>query len=211
MDGDSTISPGSQSQNPTILSLKKFLLTTDLNLLWCNLKPLPCVSSIVFWVNTLSQLQPPFKSYRVMTSPCSLLFSRLNSPNSLCHTLKLLFTRPSTSFIFSSLDRFKQLHILLVKIPNWAQYSKCRLTGVQSAVNNKHLQPFTCPLSGTQKEIRIVRQLLLFLTHDDQIWSPNCPISAMWWQSRWSPWSLLAPWSDWQACNFWVYPADGCH
>jgi len=61
--GDSTTSLGSPFLHLTTLLEKKFSLTFNLNLPWCNLKPFPLVLSLVTWekrpVPTLTQ--PPFK------------------------------------------------------------------------------------------------------------------------------------------------------
>ena len=61
-DGDSTTFLGSLFQCLTTLSVKKFFLISNLNLPWCNLRPLPLILSLVTWEKrpTLTSLQPPF-------------------------------------------------------------------------------------------------------------------------------------------------------
>ncbi|KAK4831211.1 hypothetical protein QYF61_016048 [Mycteria americana] len=81
-DGDFTTSLDTLFQCLTTLSVKKFFLISNLNLPWCNLRPPPLVLSLVTWEKRLTptSLQPPF---RMIRSPLSLFFSRLNNPSSL--------------------------------------------------------------------------------------------------------------------------------
>ncbi|KAK4810582.1 hypothetical protein QYF61_007319 [Mycteria americana] len=87
-DGDSTASPGSLFQCLTTLSVNKFFLMSNLNLPWCNLRPLPLVLSLVTWEKrpTPTSLQPPFRSL-------------LNNPRALSRSPSALCSRPFTSFV----------------------------------------------------------------------------------------------------------------
>jgi len=80
---DSTTSLGSLSQCLTTLSVKKFFLISNLNLPWCNLRPLPL--SCYLEKETDSHL-PTTSSFWVVVESnnvsLSLLFSRLNNPSS---------------------------------------------------------------------------------------------------------------------------------
>jgi len=60
-DDDSTTSLSSLCQCITTLS-KTFFLISNLNLLWCNLRPLPFILSLNTWEKMLtSTSQPPFR------------------------------------------------------------------------------------------------------------------------------------------------------
>jgi len=81
----STTALGNLSQWLTTPSVNKSVITSNINLTWCNLRLFPHVLSLATWENrlALSLLQLPYrKLYRVMRSPLRLLFSRLNSPSS---------------------------------------------------------------------------------------------------------------------------------
>jgi len=69
MDGDYTTSLGSSFQHLTTLSGKKFFLTSNLNLPWCNLRPFLLVISLVIWEKrptlTTTSLQVVVESNKV--------------------------------------------------------------------------------------------------------------------------------------------------
>ena len=74
----------------TTLLEKKFFLMSNLNLPQCNLRPFPLVLLLVTWEKelTLTSSQPSFRQQqRVIRSPLSLLFSRLNNSSSLILSL----------------------------------------------------------------------------------------------------------------------------
>ena len=85
-DGALTASLGSLCQCLTILWVKNFFPTSNLNFSYFSLKPFSLVLSLSNHVKSQSPscLQAPFKYWDAsMSSPQSLLFSKLNKPNSL--------------------------------------------------------------------------------------------------------------------------------
>jgi len=80
-----TASLGSLGQRFTTLIVKNFFLISSLNLSCFSLKPLPRSITPCPCRKSLSILPVgPFRYWKTAErSPCSLLFSRLNSPNSL--------------------------------------------------------------------------------------------------------------------------------
>lgn len=61
--GDSTTSLGSLFQCCMSLSVSKFLIISNLDLSWCNLKPFPIVLLLGTWIKCLilTSLQPPLR------------------------------------------------------------------------------------------------------------------------------------------------------
>lgn len=55
-DENSTTSMGSQYQCVTTLSMKKFLLTSNLSLHWCNVRPFPHILSLFTWEKATAAL-----------------------------------------------------------------------------------------------------------------------------------------------------------
>lgn len=69
--GDSLLRSTTSGQDLTTLSMRKIILTSNVNLCWCNMRLLPGILSLITWEKrpTTSLLQPPAGwLYRVMRS-----------------------------------------------------------------------------------------------------------------------------------------------
>ena len=125
LQGWGTTAPGQLCQHLTALWVKKFLLTSNLNLSSFSLKPStpypitisPCESSLLFL------LISPLKFWKTtVRSPCSLLFFKLNKPASLgfppqesCSRLLSI----SSSFLYCAGDfhyTYAKWHVVSVKL-----------------------------------------------------------------------------------------------
>jgi len=85
-DGATTTSLGSPFQCLITLLEKKFLLISNLNLSWLNLRPFPLLLSLVMQEKrpTSTLPQPPFRQLqRAIRLPLSILIPRMNKPCSL--------------------------------------------------------------------------------------------------------------------------------
>jgi len=101
-DGASTTSLGNPFQCFTTLIVKNFFLLSSPNLPCFSLKPSPLVLSLLSLLKRLSPSFPsaPFKHWKAaIRSPRSLLFSRLNKPNSLSLSSQERCSSPQTTFV----------------------------------------------------------------------------------------------------------------
>jgi len=100
-----TASLGNMCQGLNTLTVKNFFLISNLNLPSCSLQPLPLVLSLHALVKSPSPsfLQPRFRYWKAaLRSPQSLLFSRLNSTNSLSLSSQERCSSPRIHFVASS-------------------------------------------------------------------------------------------------------------
>ena len=112
-NGDSTTPLGSLFQYLTTLTDKKLFLVSNLNLPWCNLRPFSLVLSLSHGGKrpTPSLPQSPFKQLnRVIRSPPSLLFSRLNYPSSFSRSPSHLCSRAFTALLHFSGHTLLNVH-----------------------------------------------------------------------------------------------------
>ena len=101
-EGAATASLGNLFQCFTTLMLKNFFQTSNLNLPSFSLQPFPLVLSLHTLVISPSPsfLEAPFWYWKAaVRSPWSLLFSRLNSPNSLSLSSQERCSSPLINFV----------------------------------------------------------------------------------------------------------------
>ena len=139
--GDSTTSQNSLFQCLTTLSVKKFFLISNLNLPWCNLRPLPLVLSLVTWVKrpAPASLQAPF-SNKVSPQPPLL---QTKQPRFLQPLLIRLVLQIPHQPHCSSLDTLQQLNVLLVVRKSKTEH---RIGGAASPVPSTGAwsMPYSC-------------------------------------------------------------------
>jgi len=109
-------------QHLTTLSENKYFLIFNVNFPWCNLRPFPLFLLLLTQEKrpTSTWPQPPFRQlYRVMRSPMSLLFSRMNKPNSLNHSHKACVPDTSPASLLNSVA---SLITLLTTVSCWHDF-----------------------------------------------------------------------------------------
>jgi len=114
-EGAATASLGNLCQGLTTLTVKNFFCKSSLNLPFFSLKPSPLILLLQALVKSPSSfLAGPFRYRKApRKSPRSLLFSRLNSPNSLSFPHRR--GAPALgSFLWPPLDPLQQVHVLPV-------------------------------------------------------------------------------------------------
>jgi len=101
-DGDSTTALDRLFQCLTTLLVKKFLLISNLNLPWHNLRLFPLVL-VTCYLGKDTDPHFATTSFQVVVEsdkvPLSLLFSKLNNPRSLSHSSQDLCSQFFTSFV----------------------------------------------------------------------------------------------------------------
>ena len=116
-DGDSTTALGSLVQCLATLAVKTFFLISNLNLPWCNLRPLPLFLLLVTWEKrptphlTTTSFQGAVESDKVSPQPPLLQTEQPQLPQPLLSRL-VLQTPPQPRC--PSLDTLQPLHVLLV-------------------------------------------------------------------------------------------------
>jgi len=111
--------PGKPGQLSYTLTVKNFFLISSLNLPSSTLKPFPFILLLCPSKKSLPRFPgAPFKYWKAtITSPQSLLFSVMKSPNCLSLFLVGEVLQPSGHLPGPSLDLFQQFDVLLVFEP----------------------------------------------------------------------------------------------